>query len=300
MYRFALFGRFEAYWNHQPLDGFEARKVQEILSYLIAFRHRSHAREALADMLWEGYPPASTRKNMRQTLWQLQSALNVAPCSTHVLLVESEFLTLNPEAEINIDIVRFEGAADAVQDVSGYQLSDEQAALLLDAVSLYRADLLEGWYSDWCLRERERFRDLFLMMLDKLICHYEARQEYETALNFCNRILREEYVCERTHRQLMRLHYLLGDRTAALRQYERCKAALEASLGVQPGQRTRQLYECICNDDATSILLDASPAALTPGAADSFPEMLSNLLELKSALDNMHWQALRYYSQDAV
>lgn len=300
MYQFSLFGRFEAHWNNQPLDGFEARKVQELLCYLATFRSRSHPRESLADMLWEGYPPASTRKNMRQTLWQLQSALNIPAHAIPVVLVDSEFLSLNPEADFSIDIAVFEAAADAVQNVSGYQLDSDQADMLLDAVALYRADFLEGWYSDWCLHERERFHDLFLMMLDKLICYYETRQEYETSLYLCNRALREEYVRERTHRQLMRLHYLLGDRTAALRQFERCKAALEEALGVSPGQRTRQLYECICNDDAAAVLLDASPGTLSSGTSDTFPEMLSHLMELKSALDGVQWQALRQLSRDTT
>jgi DNA-binding SARP family transcriptional activator len=300
MYQFSLFGRFEANWNNQPLDGFEARKVQELLCYLATFRSRSHPREALADMLWEGYSPASTRKNMRQTLWQLQSALKTSAQSTPVVLVDSDFLSLNTEADFSIDIAVFEAAADAVQNVSGYQLDTDQAEMLLDAVALYRADFLESWYNDWCLHERERFRDLFLIMLDKLICYYETRQEYETSLCLCNRALREEYVRERTHRQLMRLHYLRGDRTAALRQFERCKAALEEALGVSPGQRTRQLYECICNDDAAAVLLDASPGVLSSDTGDVLPEMLSHLMELKTALDGVQWQALRQLGQDTT
>jgi DNA-binding SARP family transcriptional activator len=300
MYEFSLFGRFEARRNNQLLNGFEARKVQELFCYLATFRDRSHPRESLADMLWEGYPTTSTKKNMRQTLWQLQSALDVPSHAIPVVLVESEFLSLNPEANVLIDTAIFEAAADAVRDTSGYQLDGEQADTLRQAVTLYRADFLEGWYSDWCLHERERYHDLFLMMLDKLICYYEARQEYETSLYFCNRALREEYVRERTHRQLMRLYYLLGDRTAALRQFERCKEALEEALGVSPGQRTRHLYEYICDDDATAVLLDTSPAALTSELGNDFPELLSHLMELKSALDGVHWQALRQFSQDAV
>jgi DNA-binding SARP family transcriptional activator len=46
----------------------------------------------------------------------------------------------------------------------------------------------------------------------------------------------------------MRLHYLAGDRTTALRQYKRCVATLEEDLGVEPSMSTRILYEQICND----------------------------------------------------
>jgi DNA-binding SARP family transcriptional activator len=44
----------------------------------------------------------------------------------------------------------------------------------------------------------------------------------------------------------MRLHQLAGNRTGALRQFERCRTALDEELGVGPGRLTRSLYEEIC------------------------------------------------------
>jgi hypothetical protein len=43
----------------------------------------------------------------------------------------------------------------------------------------------------------------------------------------------------------MRLYNTAGDRTAALRQYEICAAALEKEFGVQPTERTVTLLEQI-------------------------------------------------------
>ena len=52
----------------------------------------------------------------------------------------------------------------------------------------------------------------------------------------------------RTPRRLMRLYYLLGDRAEALRQYERCAAALDEELGVNPSKSTLTLYRQIQAD----------------------------------------------------
>ncbi len=86
-------------------------------------------------------------------------------------------------------------------------------------------------------------------MSDKLMEYCEKRQEYERALLYGVRILRHEPARERTHRSLMRLLYMSGDRTAALRQYERCVAALRAELEVEPGRPTRALCEQIRVDE---------------------------------------------------
>jgi DNA-binding SARP family transcriptional activator len=50
----------------------------------------------------------------------------------------------------------------------------------------------------------------------------------------------------------MRMAYLAGDRTGALRQYERCVQALQEELGVRPGRRTEELYRMV-REDALGI-----------------------------------------------
>jgi len=68
----------------------------------------------------------------------------------------------------------------------------------------------------------------------------------------------------------MRLHYMAGDRTAALREYERCVAALEEELGVGPAEHTVALCQQIRMDrlgKSTPELVEAqqgSQAALSP------------------------------------
>ena len=48
----------------------------------------------------------------------------------------------------------------------------------------------------------------------------------------------------------MWVHYQIGDRTAAIRQYQRCVQTLWDELSVAPGHETRQLYDQICADSA--------------------------------------------------
>jgi hypothetical protein len=56
---------------------------------------------------------------------------------------------------------------------------------------------------------------------------------------------------EETHRQLMRLYVLNGERSAALSQYESCRRLLQQELAVEPGAETTTLYEQI--RDATDL-----------------------------------------------
>src|SRR5688572_5365846 len=94
---FGLFGRLSVRRGAHQLDGFSAAKVQELLGYLLLNRGRPHAREALATVIWGDSPAAQAKKQLRQVLWQLQSALgqHAEPTDSDLLLVQSEWVSLN-------------------------------------------------------------------------------------------------------------------------------------------------------------------------------------------------------------
>ncbi len=286
--RVCLFGRFSIWRDGRPLGGLESSKAQELLCYLLLHRDRPHTRESLATLLWCDTPTAQARKNLRQTLWQLQSALD--PMGSHagpsLLLVEPDWVHLNPEADLWLDVAAFEQRVLPLQGTRGSQMDASAALDLRDAVGLYEADLLEGWYQDWCIFERERLQSDFLSTLDKLMDYSEAQGEYESGLGYGQRILRCDRARERTHRQMMRLFYLAEDRSGALRQYARCVAALREELGVEPGRRTEALCQQIRAD-----LLDPAPALAprdsdeTPGAPSS--ELIDRLRRLQGTIAEM-------------
>jgi len=65
----------------------------------------------------------------------------------------------------------------------------------------------------------------------------------------------------------MRLLYLAGDRTGALRQFERCRNALSDELGVAPGQRIRALYERIRADAGVDGPVETNGRTVAPRPA---------------------------------
>lgn len=292
--RIALFGKLHAQWDQQPLVGVDAHKVQELFCYLLLYRDRPHHRETLADLLWNDHSTTQSRKHLRQTLWQLQAALDSQPHDRHILLVEPDWVQINPEADLWLDVAVFERAFALAQGAPGQRLDPQCAQALQDAVKLYRGDLLEGWYQDWCLYERERLQNMYLAMLDKLLGYCEACREYEMGQAYGACILRYDRARERTHRRLMRLQYLAGDRTAALRQYEYCVATLAEELGVKPAKRTVALYELI-RADQLNAWTGASPSLEATIAL--LPEVLVHLKELCLALANIQHQ-IEQYMQD--
>jgi DNA-binding SARP family transcriptional activator len=242
----SLFGKFNIVSSEKRECMIRARKVQELFVYLLMFRNHPQPRESLSEVLWADQPATASRKNLRQTLWHLQSALKKTKNSSRLeVFIDDGWIHIRLPNDFWLDTAQLEQVFNAVNHKRARELSEEDFKTMQNAVGLYKGDLLEGWYQDWCIFERERFQMMHLMLLDKLVQYCEIHQKYDAGLAYGWQILRYDQAYERAHRQIMRLYFMVGDRTQALHQYERCVGALRDELGVDPSERTKQLYEQI-------------------------------------------------------
>lgn len=288
MFRVHLFGRFRVEYREEPVEGLGVFKVQELLSYLMVHRNRPRPREALAALLWGDMPTEKARKHLRQALWHIQTALKSrdAAAVDQILVVEDHWVQLNTSSEIWLDVAVLEETFARLKDKPGWALSNDEKDELQAAVQVYEGELLEGSYQDWCLFERERLQNIYLAMLYKLMRYCEAHNEYEAGQLFGTRILNYDRASERTHQRLMQLQYMAGDRTAALRQYERCVIALREDLGVKPDKRTVELYEKIRSGEDEYQSSPTQPVS-TPIMPTAY--MLSNII---GRLENLELTAV--------
>ncbi len=290
-----LLGKFSVEYEARVLNVFSPCKLQELFSYLLLYRDRPHSREILAGQLWGDSTKEKSRKYLRQALWHLQTALDMkgnGEVPGVCLRVEHDWVQIDTNRMMWLDVAVLERAFTLVQDVPGCDLDSEQATSLQVAAELYRGDLLEGWYQDWCLFERELLQNKYLLILDKLLGYCLSHHEYDAGQHYGSLILRYDRARESTHRQLMRLLQRAGDRTGALRQYERCVAALREELGVQPDALTRALYEEIRGSHA-NMLIAPPDEATSQAAAISLPEVLGRLKQLQLMLAHVQQRVKR-------
>jgi DNA-binding SARP family transcriptional activator/tetratricopeptide (TPR) repeat protein len=179
------------------------------------------ARAGVAALLWPDVSLAQGRNSLRQRLFRLQRA---AGCE---LVGGADVLEL---------------AADVAHDAG-----DPRAALGLDAQAC-RGELLGALdfsdtpaLADWVEMARERWRRQRAAALAALAAGHEERHEVVRALAYAERLVADEPLLEHAHRRVMRLHYLHGDRAAALAAYERCRDKLKAELGTAPDRETAAL-----------------------------------------------------------
>jgi len=287
----SLFGKFNIAYGEKRTS-IRARKVQELLSYLLMFRKNPQPRESLSEILWADQPAIISKKNLRQTLWHLQSAFKAFKNSSRFeLLIEDGWIHIRLPTDFWLDTAEFEQVFDSVNHKRARELSQDDFAAMQYAVNLYTGDLLEGWYQDWCIFERERFQMMNLMLLDKLVQYCEIHHKYDIGLAYGWQILRHDHAYERAHRQIMRLYSMSGDRTQALHQYQRCLNALHDELGVEPSVRTKELYEQIQSDTFLPPLFASEKVSFRSAeVAAAIDDMLNRLEQFSHILRWMQAQ----------
>ena len=250
-----LIGDFQARIGQGPPLRLRTRKAQALLAYLAMPAGLPHSRDKLAALLWGDRPLPQARGRFRETLFALRRALASA---------EPSCLAASGEA------VALEGGAVAIDAVTFTQLAAAgDVESLARAVDLYRGEFLEGLvfrgtpFEDWLMAERERLRELALETMARLLVQQRRAGATSQALRTALRLSALDPLQESVHRTLMRLYSELGRRAAALQQYQVCVETLQAELGIDPEEETRQLYQ---------DLLSRSPAVSPAETVNGVPE----------------------------
>jgi DNA-binding SARP family transcriptional activator len=276
-------------------DGYaSATKVtytcQALLAYLLLQRHRSHPRDALAGLFWPDHSQERARSSLNTTLWRLRQALesNGTPRGTYLLSSSTGEVGFNLDSEHWLDAAAFETQSrqSLAKPIPAMEAADAYA--LENTLQLYTGELLEGFYDDWALRERERLRRLHLNSLAHLMRYYQHQKAYQESLAYAWKILDQDPLREEIHREIMRLYLANGQRALALRQYELCCELLAREMGIPPMEETRALHTQIVNETAAR----PNPAIPAYSSID-YPQILQQLRQAIEGFDEARSQVQR-------
>jgi DNA-binding SARP family transcriptional activator len=252
------------------------RSVQELLAYLVLQRHRPHSREILADLFWGNRSQEQARSCLSTALWRLRRALEPTGVArgTYLVTTQQGEVGFNADSPCWLDVALLEQAVQPVVTVPPHKLDAAVIEELEKVIHVYTGELLDGFYDEWVLRERERLRLLYLSGQLQLMRYYRLQGDLEQSARHGQDLLRHDPLREDIHRELMHLYLENGQRARAAQQYESCRRSLAEELGILPMEETQLLYARILS--ASSHTVAEQPPL--PSA------MLSTLSDLHQAL----------------
>ncbi|MCP5097689.1 MAG: AAA family ATPase [Chloroflexi bacterium] len=272
-----LLGSFSITSDKQVLS--LRRKTRALLAFL-AVTWQAHSRRRLMDLFCqEANAPA---RALAVLLSRIRKQLG-----TDILLTDKDTIQLN-RALIGVDLTAFQA------ELTG-DLAEKSVVALQTAVSLYRDELLTNLtlndapeFELWLLGQRAHARQLLERGLMVLISRLIDQQNYQKALVNALRLVQHTPLLEEAHVQLIWLYAKLGQRKAALQQFEQCKTVLQDALGIAPTDTLQSLIADIRakrptihgQQGETAVALSLSP---TP---TSFVGRTAEMARLQAA-----WQA---------
>ena len=252
-------------------------KAVALLAYL-AVTGTPHSREALATLLWPESTSSRARASLRRVLVTLRQALGEGWLELDGGMVglrqaqparQSQPAGAAGLVWLDVDAFRRRLRVCETHGHEAEEVCEEFVPLLEEAVGLYQDDFLAGFtlpdslaFDEWQFFQAEGLRQALESALVQLVRWYRDQRAYESAISYARRWLALDPLQEPAHRRLMELYALAGQQTAALRQYELCKNALEQELGVPPSPETTELYQTLRVSE--TLRVSAPPHNLPP------------------------------------
>ncbi|AKU93126.1 transcriptional regulator, AfsR/DnrI/RedD family [Vulgatibacter incomptus] len=202
------------------------RKTAALLAVLAVDGPTSRSR--IAGLLWPDSDEARARANLRQALSRLRKLTNVD------LVDAGDPLQLADGVDVDLRDLR--------RTLLGGALPNESLrSTILTGQDFSDCDELASWIEG----ASTDLGRLVLASLEREADRLEKDERPLQAVPLAERLIARDPYSERAHRRLIRLHYLAGDRAAALRAFERARRTLLDELGVEPDPETLALARLV-------------------------------------------------------
>lgn len=209
-------------------------KAREVFYYLLAHPN-GITTDGLRDAIWPDLSRENSRNALKTAIYQLRSLLP----RDLIELQGRQMYVLNRESvDLDYDVERLM----RLLPNSGGSID-----ILLEALELYSGPYLPWSEHLWAQALRDDLEQRFLQSLRLTAGRCEQDANYLDALTFYRRLLAIDILDEAAHAGVMRCQLALGNRAAAIGQYQALRRLLGEELGLELGSASEvdRLYHSI-------------------------------------------------------
>ena len=287
---FRILGPLEVLDEGRPI-ALGGSRQRALLALLLVHANETLTTDRLIDELWGEHPPAKAAKTVQMQLSRLRKALagEAGNGSAGVVVTRERGyeLVLDPE---RLDAQRFERLVAEGRSELAADRPERAVAALEGALSLWRgAPLAELAYEPFAQREIARLDDLRATALEALIEAKLALGGHAEVVGQLEALIGEYPYRERLRAQLMLALYRSDRQADALQAYQDARRTLVGELGIEPGERLRELERAILAQDPELHLAAEEPAAAESAVETARGALVGRereLAELVGGLDN--------------
>jgi len=232
------FGVFEVWRgdNRVKSTEWQREKARKLFQLLLIHKDEWLHRDQIIDQLWPDLPIDAAVRDFKVALNALNKALepNRPKGVNPFFIIRNENLYgINPQSKIWWDVELFEILS---------QQKDFDS--LNEAISLYKGEFFpENLYDEWATLKREELKQNFIGVIEGLSEFLIEKSDYDQAIRINEELLKIESTWEPAYRNLMISYAGKENQAQLLLVYQRMKKNLIEELGVNPSDKTENLFK---------------------------------------------------------
>ena len=239
---------------------FSRKKAMALMIYLVC-TDRKVVREELAEMFWPGCTQSKALSSLRTIISEIKSLFPKG-----LFITNGDFLFLEKDY-FTCDLITFRKII-----IKNTSLKEKE-----EAVHLWKGGFIKGFYlntncefTSWQLQEEQNIYFNYKQLLKSLYEKAIEENKLSSALNYARSCLNLDNFDEESHRAIIYIHALRGEKKLALNQYELCKKIMSEEFKAPLEDKTQELFrkiksgEIINNSDSNIIYKYEPRIAILP------------------------------------
>ena len=240
----SFFGNFEMKFRGELIpDEKWLRKIRKLIfGYIILNRKRNLTKEDITEMFYSD----STSENAENIFYQLMSNVRgifkndykfgKKTFSNSFISYEDKIIQLNPFYFYYVDSEEFE---NIYKKISGFGINESEKIYLIEkAVEIYKGDFLAGFYQTWCDELRDKYKDMYLEMLENIIDIFKEKQNYQKVIYYADKLVKADSLNEEAYLLLIKSNLKLYNNSSARSIAKQMIKIFKKELGEEPSKET--------------------------------------------------------------
>ncbi len=244
-------------------------KPIELLQFLVVNHDKPVELDHISGVLWPDAPGDYAHQTLDTTIHRLRKLLG----SNDAVIAEAGRLMLNPKM-CWVDVQAFDYLFDSVnvfledkdripmhqlkgrlskvrngrkvQDIKQKAKDYQIKKLEQQIFTLYKGDFFsQESLPSWAISFRDSLHDRFIRFVEILGAYYRDSGDFNHAIQIYKKGLEIDNQVESFYQQLMMMYKYLGRCAEAATIYRRCKVILSQTLGIEPSDKTKEIYRDI-------------------------------------------------------
>ena len=235
------FGSIEVIVNNSALKiaDWKTQTSRDLFLLFLAYPE-GLTKEEVGVIFWPDASTSELKLRFKNAIYRMRHAIG-----SDVVNFQDNYYLFNRMVDYEYDVQNF---IAAIKKASVKKNVNQKIEVYKIAVSLYKGTYLPRLDKTWVVADREKYLKMYIKAAEELALLYMNNKEFETSLETSQSALEFDPYYEPLHRMCMKVYAALGNKSAILHQFNKCRTILLKEIGTEPSDQTIALYESLINE----------------------------------------------------